>query len=89
VQHGLTLYRSQCDLTSKEAVPWLERLVAEPRKSGFVSKNVRLGYVVEKILHCYKFFSILRFYPSSSIPHKLCTHLRVMSLVPLEKTVNA
>jgi nitrate reductase gamma subunit len=58
-RYALTLYTSQCTLTSKEAVPWLKRLVAELRrqKPRFISKTFHLGYVVGKMWHCNRFLS--------------------------------
>jgi hypothetical protein len=84
-----TDYRSQCTLKSEEAVPWLNRLVAEicTRRNGLISKTFHLGYVVDKLWHCNLFSSVLQFYPVSIIPHKLCNHLHTMSLLPEEQMV--
>jgi len=45
-----TIYKNQCTLTPKEAVPWLWRLDANTWKLrlGFGSKIFHQGYVVEK-----------------------------------------
>jgi len=51
VRYGLTVYRSQCNLTSKEAVPWFRRLVTDRWLWGtwFGSKTLHLGYVRDKM----------------------------------------
>ena len=86
------LYRSQCNLISKEKVPWLRLFVVVLWKLrlGFSSKTFHLGYVVDKMWKYNRLFlSVLRFYPVSNIPHTLYTLLHLMSLAPEEQTVMA
>jgi hypothetical protein len=52
------------------AVPWLRRLVAclSPRRSGFDSGSVHVGFVVDKVALGQVFLQVLRFFPVNFIP---------------------
>jgi len=59
VWYVLTLFRSQCTLTSKESVPCRQGIFAEleQRRLGLVSKIFQLGYVVDIMWLCNMFLS--------------------------------
>jgi hypothetical protein len=52
------------------AVPWLRRLIAglSPRRPGFDSGSVHVGFVVDKVALGQVFLRVLRFSPVSFIP---------------------
>ena len=88
---GPTIYKNQCTLVSKEAVPWFRRLVADLWKSGlrFVSKTFHLGYVVGKLWHCNR---LLSQYLNSTLSVLFCTrsvHTFINVALSEEQTVMA
>ena len=80
---GLTLYRINGNLTSKDVVPLIKWLVADlwTQKPEFGSKTVLQGYVTDRMWQCSRCsFSGLQFYAVSIIANKLFTRLHLMSL---------
>jgi len=88
----LTLHRIHGILTSKEAVPWFKRLVADlwKLKPTFGSKTILHGYVMDKMWHyncC--FVSVYQFYAFKRLANKLFTGLHLMSLNQNPSKTNA
>jgi hypothetical protein len=65
---SLTIFAAQfrCNV----AIPWVKWLFAglSPRRPGFVSRSVHLGFVVDEMALEQVFLQVLRFYPVNIIP---------------------
>ena len=64
------IYNAEYELMLERAVSWLRRLVAglSPRRPGFDSGSVHVGFVVDKVSLGQVFPRVLRFFPVNSIP---------------------
>jgi hypothetical protein len=59
------------------AMPWLKQLVAglSPRRPGFATGSIHVGFVVDKVALAQVFLRVLQFCPASIIPPLLHTHM--------------
>jgi hypothetical protein len=70
---GKYLETSSCRYQQSRAVPWLRWLGSglSPRRPGFASGSIYVGFVVDKVTLAQGFLRILRFSPVSIIPPPL------------------
>jgi hypothetical protein len=70
----MSLYpQSTCSKARTRAVPWLRSLVAglSPRRPGFASGSIHVGFVVDKLALGQVFLRVLRFSTVNIIPPSL------------------
>jgi hypothetical protein len=66
-------YQLSLRLINYRAVPWLRSLVAglPPRKPGFATGSIHVGFVVDKVALGQVFLRVIRFSPVNIIPPSL------------------